>query len=49
MAAEVVGHKQKQAWLDKVLPPVEQVQPGLWSFPVEIPIQRDTLAVGLGF
>ena len=39
MAAEVVGHKQKQAWLDKVLPPVEQVQPGLWSIPVEIPIR----------
>lgn len=39
MAAEVVGHKQKQAWIDKVLPPVEQVQPGLWSIPVAIPIK----------
>lgn len=39
MAAEVLGHKQKQAWLDRVLPPVEEVQPGLWSIPVEIPIR----------
>jgi len=39
MAAEVTGHKQKQAWLEKGLPPVEQVQPGLWSIPVEIPIR----------
>lgn len=39
VAAEVLGHKQKQAWLDKVLPPIEQVQPGLWSIPVEIPIK----------
>ena len=38
MAAEVTGHKQKAAWLERVLPPVEQVQPGLWSIPVEIPI-----------
>lgn len=38
MAAEVTGHKQKAAWLEHVLPPVEQVQPGLWSIPVEIPI-----------
>lgn len=38
MAAEVLGHKQKAAWLERVLPPVEMVQPGLWSIPVEIPI-----------
>ena len=33
------GHRnrQKQAWDDKVLPPVEQVRPGLWSIPVPIP------------
>lgn len=39
MAAEVTGHKQKQAWMERVLPPVEEVQPGLWSIPVEIPIR----------
>lgn len=39
MAAKVTGHVQKQAWLDRVLPPVEEVQPGLWSIPVEIPIR----------
>ncbi|MFV0533771.1 MAG: MBL fold metallo-hydrolase [Cumulibacter sp.] len=39
MAAKVTGHLQKQAWIDRVLPPVEEVQPGLWSIPVEIPIR----------
>lgn len=33
----VTGTVQKQAWADKVLPPVEQVRPGLWSIPVPIP------------
>ena len=33
----VTGTAQKQAWEDKVLPPVEQVRPGLWSIPVPIP------------
>ena len=33
----VTGTVQKQAWEDKVLPPVEQVRPGLWSIPVPIP------------
>ncbi len=33
----VTGVAQKQAWADKVLPPVEQVRPGLWSIPVPIP------------
>ena len=33
----VTGTLQKQAWQDKVLPPVEQVRPGLWSIPVPIP------------
>ena len=28
---------QKQAWADNVMPPVEQLQPGLWSVPVPIP------------
>jgi glyoxylase-like metal-dependent hydrolase (beta-lactamase superfamily II) len=34
---EVTGTAQKQAWADNVLPPVEQVRPGLWSRPVPIP------------
>jgi glyoxylase-like metal-dependent hydrolase (beta-lactamase superfamily II) len=33
----VTGTVQKQAWADNVLPPVEQVRPGLWSIPVPIP------------
>lgn len=33
----VTGTEQKRAWADKLLPPVEQVQPGLWSIPVPIP------------
>ena len=33
----VTGTLQKQAWEDKLLPPVEQVRPGLWSIPVPIP------------
>ncbi|MEE4023526.1 MBL fold metallo-hydrolase [Gordonia sp. PKS22-38] len=31
---EVTGHRQREAWADKVLPPVEEVRPGLWSVPV---------------
>jgi glyoxylase-like metal-dependent hydrolase (beta-lactamase superfamily II) len=33
----VTGTAQKDAWDQKVLPPVEQVRPGLWSIPVPIP------------
>ncbi len=33
----VTGTVQKQAWEDNILPPVEQVRPGLWSIPVPIP------------
>jgi glyoxylase-like metal-dependent hydrolase (beta-lactamase superfamily II) len=33
----VTGTRQKTAWDEKVLPPVEQVRPGLWSIPVPIP------------
>jgi glyoxylase-like metal-dependent hydrolase (beta-lactamase superfamily II) len=33
----VTGTLQKKAWDRKVLPPVEQVRPGLWSIPVPIP------------
>jgi len=35
---EITGVAQRQAWLDGVLPPVEQVRPGLWSIPVPIPL-----------
>ncbi len=37
MPVTVTGVLQKAAWEDKVLPPVEQVRPGLWSVPVPIP------------
>ena len=33
----VTGTAQKEAWDRKILPPVEQVRPGLWSIPVPIP------------
>jgi glyoxylase-like metal-dependent hydrolase (beta-lactamase superfamily II) len=33
----VTGTRQQQAWADKVLPPVEQVRPGLWSIPTVFP------------
>jgi glyoxylase-like metal-dependent hydrolase (beta-lactamase superfamily II) len=33
----VTGTAQKEAWDLHVLPPVEQVRPGLWSIPVPIP------------
>jgi len=34
---EITGTRQKEAWDAQVLPPVEQVRPGLWSVPVPIP------------
>jgi len=33
----VTGTAQRQAWRDQVLPPVEQVRPGLWSVPTPFP------------
>jgi len=33
----VTGVMQKDAWDRQVMPPVEQVRPGLWSIPVPIP------------
>jgi glyoxylase-like metal-dependent hydrolase (beta-lactamase superfamily II) len=33
----VTGTAQKEAWDLDVMPPVEQVRPGLWSIPVPIP------------
>jgi glyoxylase-like metal-dependent hydrolase (beta-lactamase superfamily II) len=34
---EVTGAAQLQAWREKVMPPVEEVRPGLWSIPVPLP------------
>jgi glyoxylase-like metal-dependent hydrolase (beta-lactamase superfamily II) len=33
----ITGTAQHSAWQARVLPPVEQVRPGLWSIPVPIP------------
>jgi len=43
------GALQRQAWRDRLLPPVEQVRPGLWSIPVPWPDSglRYTLAYQL--
>src|SRR5580692_1151562 len=32
-----VGAAQRYAWMEKLLPPVEEVRPGLWSIPVAWP------------
>jgi glyoxylase-like metal-dependent hydrolase (beta-lactamase superfamily II) len=34
---EITGLAQRQAWLDRALPPVEQLRSDLWSIPVPIP------------
>lgn len=34
---QVTGVAQREAWLARVLPPVEEVRPGLWSIPVPMP------------
>lgn len=34
---EITGTVQRQAWLNKVIPPVERVAEGLWSVPVVFP------------
>jgi glyoxylase-like metal-dependent hydrolase (beta-lactamase superfamily II) len=36
-AITVTGTAQRQAWGDRVLPPVEKVRPGLWSVPTPFP------------
>lgn len=36
-ALDITGVRQKEAWAEGVLPPVEQVRPGLWSIPVPMP------------
>ncbi len=35
--ARITGDAQYDAWQQRVLPPIEQVRPGLWSVPVPIP------------
>lgn len=37
MALRITGNRQWDAWQAKVLPPVEQLRPWLWSIPVPIP------------
>jgi glyoxylase-like metal-dependent hydrolase (beta-lactamase superfamily II) len=34
---EVVGTAQQRAWIERVMPPVERLEAGLWSVPVPIP------------
>ena len=34
---DITGAEQHDAWQRRVLPPVEEVRPGLWSVPVPIP------------
>ena len=36
-ARPTVGAAQRYAWLENLLPPVEEVRPGLWSIPVPWP------------
>jgi glyoxylase-like metal-dependent hydrolase (beta-lactamase superfamily II) len=33
----ITGHAQKDAWRDKVMPPVEQLREGVWSIPIPFP------------
>jgi len=32
---EITGTTQKQAWIDKTIPPIEQVRPLVWSVPID--------------
>jgi glyoxylase-like metal-dependent hydrolase (beta-lactamase superfamily II) len=38
LVVEVTGTAQREAWLARTDPPVEQVRPGLWSIPVPLPL-----------
>jgi glyoxylase-like metal-dependent hydrolase (beta-lactamase superfamily II) len=38
LVVEVTGTAQRRAWLDRTMPPVEEVRPGLWSIPVPLPM-----------
>lgn len=33
----VAGREQHQAWLERRMPPVESIRPGLWALPIVIP------------
>ena len=33
----LTGHAQKEAWQNKVLPPVERIKEDVWSIPVPFP------------
>ena len=35
---EITGTAQREAWLRRVMPPVEQLDGDLWSVPVPIPV-----------
>jgi glyoxylase-like metal-dependent hydrolase (beta-lactamase superfamily II) len=35
---EITGIAQRSAWLDRSMPPVEQLGPDLWSIPVPLPV-----------
>ncbi|WP_415853254.1 MBL fold metallo-hydrolase [Sinomonas sp. G460-2] len=37
MSVEITGTAQRQAWADKVFPPVERLDRGLWSIPIAFP------------
>ncbi|KSZ57891.1 beta-lactamase [Rhodococcus pyridinivorans KG-16] len=37
IVTEDLGTVQREAWAARVLPPVEEVRPGLWSIPVPMP------------
>jgi glyoxylase-like metal-dependent hydrolase (beta-lactamase superfamily II) len=46
-AITITGTAQRQAWRDRVLPPVEQVRPGVWSVPT--PFQNSPLRYVLAY
>jgi glyoxylase-like metal-dependent hydrolase (beta-lactamase superfamily II) len=37
MTIQITGTAQKQAWVDKTVPPVERVRPLVWSVPITMP------------
>jgi hypothetical protein len=52
----VTGTAQREAWLARTPPPVEQVRPDLWSVPVPIPdsplrytLSGSAFSVAVGF
>ncbi len=51
IVTEDLGTVQREAWAAGVLPPVEEVRPGLWSIPVPMPKNplRYVLSYALAF